>query len=302
MHTKLPSSIVDISKMASVTVANLHVKCRNSPYPRTSDIQRYPVPDDKVSWNLSWPEYHPVAYTAPGISKKPWADPDNHDGKYKAIQFNKIDGILDRTSFMGQYKFSTDGLPLNPCGRTGITGRGVLGRWGPNHAADPIVTRWKIDNSGSRCLNKTTGRPILQFVSIRRKDSGQWAIPGGMVDAGENYTSTLKREFSEEALNSTTASPKELEAIVKRVDDAFHHGVEIYKGYVDDPRNTDNAWMETVAVNFHDEVGNCLALFPLTAGDDADAVRWTDINSDLQLYASHRDFIKLVAELRNAQW
>ncbi|RTG85912.1 ADP-ribose pyrophosphatase [Schistosoma bovis] len=131
---------------------------------------------------------------------------------------------------MGQYKFSTDGLPLNPCGRTGITGRGVLGRWGPNHAADPIVTRWKIDNSGSRCLNKTTGRPILQFVSIRRKDSGQWAIPGGMVDAGENYTSTLKREFSEEALNSTTASPKELEAIVKRVDDAFHHGVEVSIG------------------------------------------------------------------------
>lgn len=51
-----------------------------------------------------------------------------------------------------------------------------------------------------------------------------------MVDAGENYTSTLKREFSEEALNSTTASPKELEAIVKRVDDAFHHGVEVSIG------------------------------------------------------------------------
>lgn len=29
----------------------------------------------------------------------------------------------------------------------------------------------------------------------------------------------------------------------------------MYKGYVDDPRNTDNAWMETVAVNFHDESG-----------------------------------------------
>lgn len=24
---------------------------------------------------------------------------------------------------------------------------------------------------------------------------------------------------------------------------------------MDDPRNTDNAWMETVAVNFHDESG-----------------------------------------------
>ena len=26
-------------------------------------------------------------------------------------------------------------------GRTGIVGRGLLGKWGPNHAVDPIVTR-----------------------------------------------------------------------------------------------------------------------------------------------------------------
>jgi hypothetical protein len=26
----------------------------------------------------------------------------------------------------------------------------------------------------------------------------------------------------------------------------FKHGDEVYRGYVDDPRNTDNAWMETV--------------------------------------------------------
>lgn len=31
--------------------------------------------------------------------------------------------------------------------------------------------------------------------------------------------------------------------------------LQVFKGYVDDPRNTDNAWMETVAVNFHDESG-----------------------------------------------
>ncbi|RTG85914.1 uncharacterized protein DC041_0000242 [Schistosoma bovis] len=84
--------------MASVTVANLHVKCRNSPYPRTSDIQRYPVPDDKVSWNLSWPEYHPVAYTAPGISKKPWADPDN--------QLSIIFGNIFRYYCSSKYCFS----------------------------------------------------------------------------------------------------------------------------------------------------------------------------------------------------
>ncbi|PNJ52682.1 NUDT9 isoform 7 [Pongo abelii] len=39
------------------------------------------------------------------------------------------------------------GIPAfrNPAGRTGLVGRGLLGRWGPNHAADPIITRgWWI--------------------------------------------------------------------------------------------------------------------------------------------------------------
>lgn len=40
------------------------------------------------------------------------------------------------------------------------------------------------------------------MVAIRRRDNMMWAIPGGMVDAGEKATATLKREFMEEALNS----------------------------------------------------------------------------------------------------
>ena len=42
---------------------------------------------------------------------------------------------------MGMYSVK-DGRPLNPVGRTGLAGRGILGKWGPNHAADPIVTRF----------------------------------------------------------------------------------------------------------------------------------------------------------------
>lgn len=34
---------------------------------------------------------------------------------------------------------------------------------------------------------------------------------------------------------------------------------QIYKGYLDDQRNTDNAWVETVAMNFHDETGKMLS-------------------------------------------
>ena len=43
---------------------------------------------------------------------------------------------------------------------------------------------------------------------------------------------------------------------------------QVYRGYVDDPRNTDNSWMETVAVNFHDETGSSVGRFNLNAGED----------------------------------
>ena len=61
------------------------------------------------------------------------------------IKFNQLDQDsngrhVDRRSHCGDYMVS-EGLPLNPKGRTGLVGRGVLGRWGPNHAGDPVVTR-----------------------------------------------------------------------------------------------------------------------------------------------------------------
>ena len=48
---------------------------------------------------------------------------------------------VNRASHEGEYLVDVDNRPLNIRGRTGIRGRGVLGKWGPNHAADPVVTR-----------------------------------------------------------------------------------------------------------------------------------------------------------------
>ena len=35
------------------------------------------------------------------------------------------------------------------------------------------------------------------------------------------------------------------------IDALFSSGSVVYRGYVDDPRNTDNAWMETTATHCH---------------------------------------------------
>lgn len=276
-----------------------HVKSRCPQYPG-SKIKRFPVPDDKVPWSRSWPEYSPVNHTSPSLTNKPWADPDI--GSSFSPRFNALDGKVDRTSFEGNYSVEK-GKPLNPRGRTGVTGRGLLGRWGPNHAADPIVTRWKVDAKGQKISHSVSKKPVLQFVSIKRKDCGEWAIPGGMVDPGELVSLTLQREFSEEALNSLCASPAERAKIHERITNLFKStGFQVYKGYVDDPRNTDNAWMETVAVNFHDDAGSSVSELPLQAGDDAGQVRWVDVDSSFPLYASHSHFLEMVAKERHAHW
>ncbi|KAF7221230.1 ADP-ribose pyrophosphatase, mitochondrial [Nothobranchius furzeri] len=277
----------------------LHVKSRCPLYPG-SDIKRFPVPDDKVDWTREWPQYEPVSYTAPSVLNRPqWADPDI--GSFSP-HFNAVDDTVDRKSFEGNYRVE-NGKPLNPFGRTGLTGRGLLGRWGPNHAADPIVTRWKVNKSGARTHHPVSKLPVLQFVSIKRNDCGEWAIPGGMVDPGEQVSVTLQREFSEEALNSLSLPPAKKEETFKRITELFKSaGVQVYKGYVDDPRNTDNAWMETVAVNFHDESGSSVSELPLQAGDDAGQVQWVDMDSSLALYASHSHFLERVAKERKAHW
>ncbi|XP_051243223.1 ADP-ribose pyrophosphatase, mitochondrial isoform X2 [Dicentrarchus labrax] len=276
-----------------------HVQSRCPVYPG-SKIKRFPVPDDKVHWSQDWPQYNPVSYTDPAVLRKPaWADPDI--GSFSP-QFNTVDGAVDRTSFDGNYK-TEKGKPLNPHGRTGLTGRGLLGRWGPNHAADPIVSRWKVDAQRAKMHHSVSKLPILQFVSIKRRDCGEWAIPGGMVDPGEHVSLTLQREFSEEALNSLAVPPSERAKIHERITKLFKStGFQVFKGYVDDPRNTDNAWMETVAVNYHDESGDSVSELPLQAGDDAGQVQWVDVDSSFPLYASHSDFLKLVAKERKAHW
>lgn len=51
-----------------------HYVCRNGFYPR-SKIARFHVPDDKVLWNIPFPEYNPIDYTSETLIGKPYADP-----------------------------------------------------------------------------------------------------------------------------------------------------------------------------------------------------------------------------------
>uniref|UniRef100_A0A182MB98 Nudix hydrolase domain-containing protein n=1 Tax=Anopheles culicifacies TaxID=139723 RepID=A0A182MB98_9DIPT len=294
-----------------------HSRCRNNVYPQ-SDVRRYPVPDESVFWTQTYSDYQPPFHESPVLKGKEWADLDvgkcfpvtgvkvklqgngvtrcclTDNSSFKP-KWNELDGKVNRVSFVGTYEIR-DSCPLNPFGRTGIRGRGILGRWGPNHAADPVVTRWKLDEAGQPIMHPDSGKRILQMCAIERQDCGEWAIPGGMVDPGEKVSATLRREFLEETMDNDAGE------MAGEVEQFFAAGTEIYKGYVDDPRNTDCAWMETVAVNFHDETGSVVGRFPLHAGDDAAKVRWMDVGEEVKLYASHSNIVKRVVDMLEAHW
>ncbi|EGD80026.1 TK/HMTK protein kinase [Salpingoeca rosetta] len=253
-----------------------------------------------VDWGVDDPSYYPTAYTAASVlAGREWADPEDTS----QLRFNAIDVVkgkrVNRISHHGQYAV-VDGLPLNVRGRTGIRGRGVLGRWGPNHAADPVVTRWAFTPEGDPVYRN--GKRVLEFVAVRRRDNAMLAFPGGFVDPGERVSETLKREFSEEALNSLQMSEAEVRALRSAVDGLFAAGSEVYRGYVHDDRNTDNAWIETTCVLYHDASGHALGNFALSGGDDAMEAHWEMVRSDLTMHAGHHNWLALVARKLGCFW
>lgn len=276
-----------------------HVKCRGSEFYPQSNVKRMLVPDAFVNWNTEWPDYEPPEYTSSRVVGQVWADPNINDSNFKPL-WNAIDGNVDRTSAVGLYSI-VQGRPRNPVGRTGLQGRGLLGKWGPNKAADPIVTRWKTHN-GQKVYDMFSKKPILQFVAIERQDCGEWATPGGMVDPNEQVSTTLMREFMEEALSVLEKTAQEKEKLKNDIQTLFSSGIIVYKGYVDDPRNTDNAWIETTAVHFHDEENKSVGSLALKAGDDARNVQWQDVDRNVCLYANHYTFIRTSAQNVNAHW
>ncbi|XP_029863078.1 ADP-ribose pyrophosphatase, mitochondrial-like isoform X4 [Aquila chrysaetos chrysaetos] len=157
------SHLHPVNMFNSYNVKFYHSKALTSPYPG-SHVERGQVPEDKVGWLIEWKDYNPVEYTAMSVLAGPsWADPQINDKGFSP-KFNERDGEVERRSLNGLYVVE-NGRPRNPVGRTGLTGRGLLGRWGPNHAADPVVTRWKRDRSGNKIAHPVTGKNILRVPS-----------------------------------------------------------------------------------------------------------------------------------------
>ena len=205
-----------------------------------------------------------------------------------------------------------------------------------------------------------------EVLLIQRRATGDWALPGGMVEYGDSVSITVRRELKEEACALGTFSKEDKEifdairsleittgnstdfktyfskenetenytinpnlklsdqesfgqflrkyqldkANIEEILQSFQRFInnnnlidsyldkkdiltEVYTGYVDDPRNTDNAWMETSAqlIVLPSEISTQLQINP---GDDVGRVGWFNINDldRMPLYASHKKILQ----------
>ncbi|KAM6934197.1 transient receptor potential cation channel subfamily M member 2 [Xenentodon cancila] len=222
-----------------------HTNARQFHY-LNSKVTRFPVPEEKVPWEVSFKSYMPTLYTS--------EDSGDH-----------VDGSEPEPLH----------LYRNPGGRTGIMGQGALKHLGPNLSLDLVLTRWQDSD-----------RSVLEYLAVRDKSRGILTLPGGLVDSPDQLPETLKTSLGEKVYEAVKASVSE--------------GTQVFQGYVDDCRNTDNAWVESTVINIHlDRTSKVVLDINNMVARSHSLLEWQEVSSKARLGSYQRSALLRVSELHN---
>jgi ADP-ribose pyrophosphatase len=212
---------------------------RPSSYP-----PRQRISIDIAPWSIASSQYSPPYYVDPVVIENDrtqlaggWSDPEDFSQCGDSV-FKGESCLLD-----------DEGRPLNPRGRTGVAGRGMLGRWAANPAVCAIVTR---ENAAADAIEILVGR--------REKQLGL-SLPRGFLFPGESADQGMSRIL----LNKTGYQCPVTES------------ENLFDGYYYDPRQTDHAWVELRAYFFGPELANETGLLGPTQAFDE--VEWRPLTA-----------------------
>uniref|UniRef100_G3NSB2 Transient receptor potential cation channel, subfamily M, member 2 n=1 Tax=Gasterosteus aculeatus aculeatus TaxID=481459 RepID=G3NSB2_GASAC len=77
----------------------------------------------------------------------------------------------------------------------------------------------------------------------------------------------------------------------------------VCEGYVDDCRNTDNAWVEITVLNIHlESTSQFAADINSTVESSNGALQWQEVSVKTRLHSHQREFLRLVAKLHNRRF
>ncbi|XP_034042353.1 transient receptor potential cation channel subfamily M member 2 isoform X2 [Thalassophryne amazonica] len=169
----------------------------------------------------------------------------------------------------------------NPGGRTGIRGRGALAHLGPNLNTELVITRWR-DSEQS----------ILEFLVIWDQHQRVWVLPGGLMDSADKLPVNLKQIMGKK--------------LYENLNTKISEGAKVYEGYVDDCRNTDNAWVETTVLNIHlartSQVMVDINHVVATSRSSLQLIQWQELSNKTGLCSNQRVYLRHVAGLHNRKF
>ena len=219
---------------------NLQIRGERPPsYPSRQRLAR-----DEAPWTVDNPSYDPPYHVDPQVlandaskAANGWADPED------------FSTLLEDLAVLRAEHYDAEGRPLNPRGRTGIRGRGLLGCWGRNLSVTAVVVR----------IGTEPGQ--AEILLGRRMVGPRLDLPKGFVLSGESPEVAIARVLEHETGWSPGGAPHEV----------------LQNGYVYDPRQTDHAWVEARAVLFR--LPWNVSPGALQAGGDFNEIRWRPLTA-----------------------
>ena len=285
--TKIDFPLLDVEKFWHCYSGNKAIK-------RTY-IDIYPS-----EWSTPLHDYLPMEYTDITVLA---LDTEAVNAVDVKEEFNKLVNGRNRISHTGIYNLDEISCrPLNPKGRSGIAGRGSLQYWGPNHYSVVILTRWK--RSLHQAVFERDSKPMIECLCMFDTEKDAWILPGKNVSLTSSaavetrivFHDTLVRILEESG--RPTGLPPLLETLKNQ-------GLTIAEGFIHDERNTDHAWVEMTAVNFHDDDGHH-GLSHLNVNTDSVRnsfnLHWITAHARTNIDTGQRFLLENVVLSRNAYW
>jgi ADP-ribose pyrophosphatase len=221
-----------------------------------------------------------------------WLNPNNENYIKDYPEYRKMKDRLYDLAKKYHFDFDNRGRPLNPSGRTGVEGLGLLWDWGPIFVTEGIVTR-EIEENGEK---KIQIRLIRKWKDKENKiPDDEWKFPGGAVERGETV--------DEQDENSAYAASRELtqESGIRNV--LFSKNDIVFDDYTESGRNTDNAWMISTAYHKHFKLGENIEEEDFTDKEEVAETAWVDMSEDderfKKLSGSHKKMLSNVLEKLN---
>ncbi len=172
-------------------------------------ISRNDIPYDTV---IQRDMNHPPFYMSPECIGQPWADTPSGPG----LKDEKWNAGRRRSYLDDEYQLNEQNLPINPFYNFGITGPGVIGRYGPNHA---------VDIAPVRIIPGKSGVPSLHVLGIVRMDDRLPALCGGFVDNTPDPDSPFPYTPEQKLKSMTHEFLEEMVCGSFRLDDPYAAGL-----------------------------------------------------------------------------